>query len=136
MEWLKRVILCTILLCGLLAGCGQTQSDHTLANTAMDTKSEKDIYYLESINIPDAKDTFSEYLQKGGRIEEANTILAEGNIYRAVMLYDDYKNSIQILGAPYKEWITYLIDFTEWEKDYIWFIQKFVMFNKEEYWFY
>lgn len=124
MEWLKRVILCTILLCGLLAGCGQTQSDHTLANTATDTKSEKDIYYLESINIPDAKDTFSEYLQKGGRIEEANTILAEGNIYRAVMLYDDYKNSIQILGAPYKEWITYLIDFTEWEKDYIWFIHK------------
>ncbi len=111
--------LCTILSVLFLAGCGgemQNIQEESTAGTV--------VYGITENAIPDPDKSLKGELKEGGWIRELAVHLENGIVYRLAQLWEKVDGMnltqgyyIQILEAPYEQWVNYEIRSAYWDKD-------------------
>lgn len=111
--------LCTILPVLFLAGCGGESQSATAESTE-----DAVVYGITENAIPDPDKALKGELKEGGWIREWDIHLAEGVVYRLAQLWEKVDGMdltqgyyIQILEAPYEQWVNYEIRSDYWDKD-------------------
>lgn len=111
--------LCTILSVLLLAGCGgETQ------NLQEESTEDAVVYGITENAIPDPDEALRGELKEGGWIRELDIHLEDGVVYRLAQLWEKVNGMdltqgyyIQILEAPYKQWVNHHIRSAYWDKE-------------------
>lgn len=111
--------LCTILSVLFLAGCGgETQ------NLQEESTEDAVVYGITENAIPDPDEALKGDLKEGGWIRELAVHLENGVVYRLAQLWEKVDGMdltqgyyIQILEAPYKQWVNHQIRSAYWDKE-------------------